>query len=67
MNMITQKSSIDKFVRRCHKRNPPHDIKVSKRDGSIFEHFHIIISILYFLIYFCFMFYRNYIDSYLQN
>ena len=55
MNMILQNSSIDKLVWRCHKRNPQHDIKKNIREGSIFEGFQIKITILYFIIYFCFI------------
>ena len=31
MNLVTQNCSCDKFIWRCHKRNPKHDIKVNIR------------------------------------
>ena len=55
MNMVTQNSTIDKVIWRCHKRSPPHDERINIREGSIFENVHIKINILYFLLYYCFI------------
>ena len=55
MSLIIHKPSKDKIIWRCHKRNPPHDIKINIREGSVFEGFQLKISVLYFLLYFCFI------------
>ena len=55
MNLVTQNSTIDKVIWRCHKRSPPHDERINIREGSIFENLQIKINILYFLLYYCFI------------
>ena len=55
MKMVEHKASIDNLIWRCHKRLPPHDIKINIRNGSIFEGLQIKITVLYFLLYFCFI------------
>ena len=55
MKMVEYKASIDNLIWRFHKRLPPHDIKINIRNGSIFEGLQIKITVLYFLLYFCFI------------
>ena len=55
MNLCKRNDIIDKIAFRCHKRNPINDIKISIRNGTIFENIQIKIQIIYVLIYFCFI------------
>ena len=49
MNLVTQNSTIDKVIWRCHKRSPP-DERINMREGSIIENLQIKMNLLYFFI-----------------
>ena len=55
MNLVTQNSTIDKVIWRCHKRSPLHDEIMHIREASIFENLQIKINILCFLLYYFFI------------
>ena len=64
MKLVNHLPSADNIIWRCHKRNPPHDIKINIRQNSIFEGLYIKLPILYFLLFFCFCENLNITNSY---
>ena len=52
--MVKDIQRIDKYVWRCRRNNPNHDIKINLRAESKLEDCRLNIQIIYFLLFYCF-------------